>query len=240
MDPELHFIPGVPLPMLRGEPHRCPYLPGREARELYALPVGLDAPLYRRLMDAGFRRAGGVFYRADCDACSACQAIRVPVERFTLSRSQRRVWRHNADVEVAAGALVSDDERWELFQRYQCEQHDGEMLGSRAEFEEFLTQSPISTLEMTYRVAGRLIGVGVVDKVPGALSSVYFYFDPIERRRSLGVFSGLCEIAECRRHGLPHWYIGYHVAGCRKMDYKSRFRPYELLRADGEFVEASE
>ena len=86
---------------------------------------------------------------------------------------------------------------------------------------------------MTYRVAGRLVGVGVLDLCPGAASSVYFYFDPAESRRSLGVFSALCEIEECRRRGLEHWYIGFHVAGCGKMEYKARFRPHELLGPDG-------
>ncbi|RMF71135.1 MAG: arginyltransferase [Planctomycetota bacterium] len=236
MHTELRFEPGIPLPLVPGETHRCPYLAEREARELFALPIGLDARLYRLLMDAGFRRAGGVFYRPECPDCRECRVIRVPAADFRPSRSQRRVLRRNADVEVRCGPLTCDEHRWKLYQRYQIAQHDGDMLHGREDFEEFLGRSPISSFEMTYHVDGRLVGVGVVDEVPDALSSVYFYFDPAEHRRSLGVFSGLCEIEECRRRGLAYWYLGYMIAGCRKMEYKTRFRPYELRNDDGVFV----
>jgi arginine-tRNA-protein transferase len=34
---------------------------------------------------------------------------------------------------------------------------------------------------------------------------------------------------------LPHVYLGYHVAGCRSLEYKGRFRPNEVLGEDGEW-----
>lgn len=230
---EFCYVAGLPLPLVRGERHPCSYLPGREAAELF-LPVRLnDIATYQRLLEYGFRRAGMLFYRPDCPTCSACVPIRVPVERFRPSRSQRRVLRRNADVEIELGTPRSDDQRWELFVRYQRHQHDGEMLRTREDFERFLCESPIETVEMAYRIDGRLVGVGIVDVCPQALSSVYMYFDPVCARRSLGVFSGLCEIEECRRRGLPYWYLGYWIRGCRKMEYKDRFAPCERLDADG-------
>jgi arginyl-tRNA--protein-N-Asp/Glu arginylyltransferase len=62
---------------------------------------------------------------------------------------------------------------------------------------------------------------------------VYFYFDPAESWRSLGVFGALCEIEECRRRGLPYWYIGLYIRDCPKMNYKIDYRPCELLGSDG-------
>jgi arginine-tRNA-protein transferase len=47
----------------------------------------------------------------------------------------------------------------------------------------------------------------------------------------------LQEIEFCRAHGLPYLYLGYWVAGCASMAYKSQYRPHELLAGrpgDGE------
>ncbi len=233
----LTHLDGVPLPLLRAGSHDCPYLPGRKAAELVVVSPGVDAAMYQRLMNRGFRRSGLMVYRPDCPGCAECVPIRVPVARFMLSRSQRRVQRRNRDVAVEFGEPVCDDERYRLFKRYQTYQHDGRMIGSRADYERFLCETTVSSLEMTYRLDGRLVGVGIADVCPDCLSSVYFYFDPDHARRSLGVFSGLCEIEECRRRRLPFWYVGYFIAGCAKMDYKTRYRPHELLEPDGTWRE---
>jgi leucyl-tRNA---protein transferase len=34
---------------------------------------------------------------------------------------------------------------------------------------------------------------------------------------------------------LPHLYLGYHVAGCRSLEYKANFRPNETLGVDGKW-----
>jgi arginine-tRNA-protein transferase len=155
------------------------------------------------------------------------------VADFAASRSQRRAGRRNADVEVAIGPPALDGEKWRVYAAYLSHQHDGSMGGTREELEEFLYQSPTDSLEMVYRAAGRVIAVGIIDVCPHALSSVYFFFDPAEHRRSLGTFGALCEIEECRRRGRPYWYVGYYVRDCRRMNYKAGFRPCELLGEDG-------
>ena len=43
----------------------------------------------------------------------------------------------------------------------------------------------------------------------------------------------LAEIDYAARLGIPYWYLGYWVRGCRAMEYKATFRPHELLHPDG-------
>lgn len=222
-----------PLPLLHTPTHTCSYLPDRVARLEVLLATPHDPGTYQALMDARFRRNGVMFYRPDCPDCRACVPIRVPVERFAPSRSQRRAWRRNRDVRVEIGRPRGGDDRFELYRRYQAFQHDEHDDCDRDEFERFLCDTCIDTIEMAYYLGERLIGVGIVDVCPDALSSVYFYFEPAEARRSLGVFSAMREIEECRRRNRAYWYIGYWVQGCAKMEYKSRYRPCELLGPDG-------
>ena len=180
--------------MFRGEEHPCPYLPGRTAQSIFTFPLEPDGADYQLLLDGGFRRSGDFFYRPDCFDCHACTPIRVLVDRFRPSRSQRRAVRRNRDVCLRIGTPRLDDERWNLYRRYEAYQHERPMIESREEFVGFFCESPIETIEMEYRIGGRLAGIGIVDVSPTALSSVYFYFEPEYARRSLGVYSAVCEI----------------------------------------------
>src|SRR5262245_37852380 len=81
----------------------CAYLKDRPARTEIRLMASLDGGAWGELLAAGFRRFGPAVFRPVCDSCSACVPIRVPVERFRPSASQRRVLRRNRDVEVEVG-----------------------------------------------------------------------------------------------------------------------------------------
>jgi arginine-tRNA-protein transferase len=128
------------------------------------------------------------------------------------------------------------DEKFDLYQRYQAQRHGRTDAEESASFVDFLCQSPLKTVDCIYRNGdGRLLAVGVCDVAASALSSVYFYFDPAESRRSLGTYGALWEIDFARRSGWPHYYLGYWVRGAAKMRYKTSFRPFELLHPDGKW-----
>lgn len=219
-----------------GPPFACPYLEGRDARH-FALRLEPAVPgLYHALMDLNFRRLGQIFYRPQCDGCDACRMIRVPAASFRPSRAQRRCLKQNADVRVARGVPSLSDERQALYSRYLEARHDGQMEGSLAELRGFLYSSPLETLELSYSLEGRLIGIGIADVEPLALSAVYCYFEPALGSRSLGVFNVLTLIEECRRRGFPHLYLGYYVRGCAKMNYKALYRPCEILEPGRGYV----
>ena len=77
---------------------------------------------------------------------------------------------------------------------------------------------------------GELVGVGYVDVLPGGLSAIYFYSDPKQHRRSLGVYNVLSLVERARELGLPFLYLGYYVPGSRSMSYKGAYRPAEVYR----------
>ena len=99
--------------------------------------------------------------------------------------------------------------------------------------ESFLYDSRTESREIEFRLGDQLVCVAIVDRVPSGMSAVYTYFDPDLAGRGLGTFAVLWELEYCRRQGWPLCYLGYFVRDCRKMNYKTRFKPNELLSPDG-------
>lgn len=244
--PSADLPPPLPPPItihLTTLPQRpCPYLPDRMATNRAFLAPNLSPDLYHDFMDAGFRRSGSLIYQPVCAGCRQCIPLRVPVGTFKPAKSHRRLLRKNADILVTQGLPEPTDEKFDLFTRYNLLWHHekpGTEAGNdeppdRESFEAFLYQSPVETIEFTYRdPAGQLLAVGICDLSQRSLSSVYFYFNPDHSHRSLGTFGALQEIAWAHSQGIPNYYLGYWVRGSKKMQYKSRFRPCEILSPAG-------
>jgi arginyl-tRNA--protein-N-Asp/Glu arginylyltransferase len=220
----------VSLPRLG--PTECPYLPDESAVQRGFMIDRMPPPIYEAMINEGWRRSGKLFFLNDCPDCSACIPLRVDVNTFRPTRSQRRALRRNADVSFDWGPPEPTEAKQAVYERYVQERHIGLMTGSEEEFDRFLYDSPTATIETTLHIGERFVGAGIVDVLPDGLSSVYFYFDPDEGIRSLGVYSALKEIELCAHLKKRYYHLGHWVAGARTMSYKSRFGPYELLGMD--------
>jgi len=223
-------VPDGECPLTPESP--CPYLPDQLSRNEAYWADFLDGDHYLRLMEKGFRRSGHVVYRPKCAGCQECRQLRVRVNDFAQTHSMKRVWLRNQDVSMEASLPALTDEKYAMYCRYLEFQHDETMSRDLRTCREFLYSSPTSTLEMSYRIGQRLIGVSIADVVPGGLSSVYMYFEPEFAGRSMGTLSILREIDHCKRSELDYYYLGFYVAGAKTMAYKSRFRPNEILATD--------
>jgi arginine-tRNA-protein transferase len=195
--------------------------------------TSVDASIYHRFMDAGFRRSGLMLYQPVCIGCRECQQIRVPTHSFMPSKAQRRSIRRNADLKVEVIEPTPTREKFELYQRYVMNWHRHEKPSTWEEYSDFLYQYPSTSIEFIYRLEGAVIAAGLCDVCEVSLSSVYFYFEPQWSSRSLGTFGALVEIDWAASHNIPHYYLGYLVRDCSAMSYKTNFRPYELLGMDG-------
>ena len=216
--------------MFMSMPHQCSYLPERTATTLFVDPrCALDSKGYGRFIRLGFRRSGDLVYRPHCQGCDACLPVRVPADRFTPNRSQRRVWRRNQDLGVRAHAPEYDQEHFELYRRYQETRHAGGAMDDPdpGKYLSFLASRQVETVFYEFRLADRLLGVAVADHLPDGLSAVYTFFDPEETRRALGVYAVLWQIARVRSLGLSALYLGYLIRECPKMAYKANYRPLE-------------
>ena len=158
--------------------------------------------------------------------------IRIPVALFTPDRGLRRIARANEGVSGHDVPARATAEQFQLFQRYQKERHsDGDMATmSFYDYRAMVEDTPIETAITEFRdVEGRLVGGCLTDRLGDGLSAVYSFFAPELERQSPGTYAILWLIDRARAEGLPYVYLGYWVAESRKMAYKARFRPCEIL-----------
>lgn len=226
------------LPGLRFVRERpCPYLPGRTERTLAApLPPLRAAEVLDTACRAGFRRSQNYVYRPACRGCAACVPVRVVVDAFSWRRSWRRILTANADLHGTVCPARATDEAFELFHRYQMGRHGADGMGAMtySDFRAMIEDSPAAASLIEYRdPAGQLIAALLADHVTDGWSAVYSFFDPDARARSLGSYVILDLIRRTSAEGRAFVYLGYWIAGSRKMAYKARFAPVEVMDSDG-------
>ena len=211
----------------------CSYLPEETASLAYRVMIDVEPAEWESMLERGWRRFGVAYFRPACPACSECVPIRVPLDRFTPSKGQRRVARGTAGLRLEVGVPRVTEERLELYRewhRMQSETRGWADDGMNAEryFHEFAFPHP-SVREYAYYDADRLVAIAIVDETPNALSAVYTFHDPALRKLSLGTASVLRQIEMGQRLGKRWLYLGYRVLGCVSSQYKAKFRPHELL-----------
>lgn len=222
-------------------PSPCPYLKGREERKIFTRLSGDDpAGLHDALADMGFRRSQNIAYRPACIGCNACVSARVPVWDFEPGKNLQRVLRRNQDLRLGFGGATATIEQYHLLRRYLHARHgDGGMAAMDAfDYQMMVEDSPITTYLLELRQPqgddeGRLLAACITDVVNDGLSMVYSFYDPAEDKRSLGSYMILRHIDLAREMNLSYVYLGYWIEGSRKMHYKARFQPLELLGKNG-------
>lgn len=224
-------------------PAPCPYLPGRTERKVFTELTGPDAAeLNDALGRIGFRRSQGVAYRPSCQGCNACVSVRVLTHDFVPNATQRRLMNRNRDLEVSLCRPWATGEQYELLSAYLRARHPtGGMNGmDELDYADMVELSPVDSCVVEYREPssggrpGRLVGACIADRQADGYSMIYSFFDCGEGARpGLGTFIILEHIERAANAGLPYLYMGYWVAGSKRMEYKVRFRPMERLGPAG-------
>ena len=179
----------------------------------------------------GWRHFGPIFYRyreaETADGLRHVMPLRIDVEQFAPSKSQRRVLRKNADLEVRVKRAELDDERQRLFDAHKLRFAEN----TPNSLEDFLGPAPHAgpclTLEVGAYLAGRLVAASYMDVGVTGVSSLYAFFDPDEARRSLGTATMLWELIVAKRAGKRWHYPGYCYSEPSTYDYKRHFGPMD-------------
>lgn len=183
------------------------------------------------LLAHGWRHFGEYFFRYSVafhnSEARTVMPLRIDLEKFQPSRSQKRALARNRDLQVAVRPAFIDETKEQLFQRHK-QRFDHSVPDT---IYDFLSASPADTPCTNHEVAllleGRLIGVSFLDVGQTSASSVYAMFEPEESKRSLGILMILQSIQHTRELGCRYYYPGYAYRGPSFYDYKKNFASLE-------------
>ncbi|MFB0980848.1 MAG: arginyltransferase [Alteromonadaceae bacterium] len=209
----------------------CNYLPNQQERLLVATDERLqNGEHYGWLMSQGFRRSGDQIYRPHCELCSACKSLRVLVKEFCLSKSQKRNTKKNNQFTIKI-SKEKKESYYSLYEQYINTLHkDGSMYPATVEqYKSFIRCNVTKQLYLEIWHDNELISVAVTDVLKDALSAVYTFYHPDYSRHGLGVFSILNQLSLAKAMEKKYIYLGYQIDDCKKMNYKNRYYPYQVL-----------
>lgn len=193
----------------------------------------INAPsFYAQLIENGFRRSGDQVYRPHCQNCEACQSLRLAVNHFKKSRSQKRLFNKNKHFHTKISDQVKE-EYFTLYQAYINQVHqDGPMYPASAkQYSEFIHSSWNQSLFVEIYDQDKLIAVSVTDQLDSdngkAWSAFYCFYDPEYLRYSLGKYAVLQQLTLAKQRGVKWLYLGYYIKASQKMNYKNQFNPHQ-------------
>ncbi len=186
-----------------------------------------------RLWEAGWRHFGESFFRyslnVNDDGVQTITPLRVDLEKFTLSKSQRRVLTKNADLRCEFTPARLSDEARAMFQRHKLRFTEN----VPDDLDTFLSSDPAAIpcpcVECRVHLGDDLIALSYLDLGEGSTSAVYGMFEPAYSRRSLGIYTLLREIEFTQSRGCRYYYPGYATREPSAYDYKKQLRGLEML-----------
>lgn len=155
--------------------------------------------------------------------------LRLDLDQFSLSRSQKRVISKNRDLEVVIRETTIDEVKEDLFDRHRerFKNHAPDSIS------DFLSVDPANTPcrndEICVYAGERLAAASFLDLGESSTSAVYAMFDPVEAWRSLGIFTMLTAINYTRQLKCRYYHPGYAYRGPSIYDYKKNFSGLEYF-----------
>lgn len=212
----------------------CSYIPGNSQTIHYKVIQECTKDQCEALILRGWRRFGSMYFRPICSDCNACESVKIDVENYTFSKSERRILRKNSHLSSFIRTPTMSNEHLELFYRYHAYKHktrswDAPKIDPKNYQASFVSGHGDFGYEILYFEGTKLIAVDLVDILNDGISSLYCYYDPVAKHLSLGKFTLLEQISLAKRLGLKWLYLGYYVQGCQSLEYKATYSPLKRL-----------
>ena len=96
----------------------CSYLDNLHTNTHYKIIDKCSINGCSELIERGYRRFGKMFFRPMCHSCNECQSIKIDVDNFTFSKSQRRVLKKGRDLQIYIQPPTISKEHLKLFDKY--------------------------------------------------------------------------------------------------------------------------
>lgn len=214
----------------------CSYISGNSQSIHYKIIQDCSTAECESLILRGWRRFGAMYFRPICQECQACESLKIDVDAYTFSKSERRVLRKNAQLATVIRHPTLTREHLALFDKYHTYKHhtrswDAPKVDPKNYYASFVQGHGEFGYEVLYFDGDHLIAVDLIDILEEGISSVYCYYDPTYASHLLGRYTLLQQVEFARRLGLKWIYLGYYVEQCPSLAYKAEYAP--LLQLQG-------
>jgi arginine-tRNA-protein transferase len=214
---------------------KCSYLKEHETTTHYKIIEGCSQQETQDLIERGYRRFGKMYFRPICATCNECQSIKIDLENFSFSKSQRRVLRKASHIQSYIQRPTLSKKHLELFEKYHLAMRDKKGWDYQETTPQHYHNSFVSGYnefgyEILYFDGDKLIGVDLIDILDDGISSIYFYYDPDYNDLALGKLSLYNQILFAKQKKKKWIYLGYYVKDCPSLSYKSHYKPYLTLQ----------
>ncbi len=212
----------------------CSYIPGNEQTTHYKIIQECGIEYNAHLVERGWRRFGNMFFRPMCAGCDACESLKIDVNNYTFSKSERRVIKKNTKIRTVLRRPTASHQHIALFEKYHEYMHerrgwDKQEINIKNYYLSFVNGYNEYGFEVLFFDEDKLIAVDLIDILPNGISSIYFYYDPDYSHLSLGKYSMLRQISYAKSNNLEWIYMGYYVSECQSLAYKSEYKPHMIL-----------
>jgi leucyl-tRNA---protein transferase len=182
--------------------------------------------LIDRVLAAGWRHFGSYFFRYSRNSANHVLPLRVRLEEFKFSSSQKRVRKRNANLECVIRDALIDAEKHGLFELHSVRFSEN-VPDSIFTFLDPEPSRVCVTKEICLYKNGRLIGAHFLDIGETSTSSIYSIYDPNESKHSLGIDLILRSISFSLELGKQLYYPGYAYLEPSTYDYKKKLSALE-------------
>jgi len=186
------------------------------------------------MLERGWRRFGNMHFVPQCKTCDMCKTIRIDINKFKFSKSQKRILAKNKDTQVYVQKPTVTLEHLDLFNKYHKTMENKKswrenQIDTDEYYNSYVNGAHDYGKELLYFRDDKLVAVALCDMLQDGLSAIYCYYDHDYQELSLGKFSILAQISIAKQANIPYLYLGYWIKDHFSMGYKEDYKPFEIL-----------
>jgi len=214
---------------------KCSYLDNKNQSMYYKVIDNCSTYECQEFIERGFRRFGKMYFRPMCEGCDECKSIKIDVQNFKFSKSQKRVLKKGSNFQIYMQKPSMSKTHLELFEKYHLYMKDKKgwehtPVNAQSYYSSFVDAHHDFGYEILYYDEDKLIAVDLIDILDDGISSIYFYYDTDYTEYSLGKLSLYNQILYAQNTNKSWIYLGYYVKDCPSLSYKSHYKPYLTLK----------
>lgn len=176
----------------------------------------------------GWRHFGSYFFRYNIHLYQGkfCNVIplRVDLQKFTLSKSQQKIWKKNQDLSIFIQPIHINQKVLDLFEKHKAKFKENVPESIYTFLSSNPARVPCPAVEVGVYQADKLVAMSFLDLGKEAVSSIYGMYDFELAHRSLGIYTMLLEIDFAIKTNRRYYYHGYCFDVPSFYDYKKKFK----------------